>query len=319
VVSVIVTIYSSSSYDDLFRSVPQISSEGRIRLYSLDLHSIGHLLKLFNGQNLDGIDPQNAETAKELIKDIQEVDPDCVLFNFECCEGCNDGHIRTKPKCDDVMGMTKYCLDKGYMIMFSDFAVMMLLSIWNESLIGSNPFIQTDTCSGQIKLEFDPNVLKESPSKQLQMVGNLGDKGYAHVETLGGTIVISYNPEKVSDQYKCSLLTYVTEMSAEGYDYNGKDYSIDYKGKKANVGHALLEYPSGGIIIISAAHWVELCNIGVNMDNLKNVAKCEYGAMYDEEINSIECEKEESVRVSKMNKLANKFVQQTVSCKTKKK
>jgi hypothetical protein len=80
----------------------------------------------------------------------------------------------------------------------------------------------------------------------------------------------------------------------------------------------MFKYLPGGVIIISATHWIEL-KLDVSEDNLKIVAKCNYGSDYDDDIKFIECEKSVEKKKVKISKLANKFVQQSVPCKENKK
>jgi hypothetical protein len=115
IVSIIVTIYADESYDDLFRSV-----------HSLSLFSVGYLFKILANQD-DVLAEEDLtsfiQICKELIEDISQVDSNCVLFNYECCSACEGKRITEHPYSLDVINMTKYCLDKGYMVVFSDFAV----------------------------------------------------------------------------------------------------------------------------------------------------------------------------------------------------
>jgi hypothetical protein len=312
IVSVVVTIHSGSSYDNLFRSVEQKAPSGRIRLYSLNLFSVGDLLKILMGEAIELDESGFIETAKLLIEDIKQVESDCVLFNYECCSACESGRIEQPANSEGVISLTKYCIDKGYMVMFSDFAVKMLLKIWKTEELGPNPFVKIEECSGMVKLEFDTLVLKLCPSKQLQMVGDLADKGFADVDTMGGTIVIGHDPSQISNAaYIFSILTYVT-------NYNSKSenqYHVIHNGQNAAVGHAMLKYPSGGTVIISAVHWIALQKLDVNFETLKDVAQCNYGSDYDGDLKSIDLERSMSKKRCKINRLAKKFVQQSVPCK----
>lgn len=59
------------------------------------------------------------------------------------------------------------------MVMFSDFSLKALINDWNSTILGTNPFLRTGTTSGQCSLKFKPSKLKECPSSQLQLVGDL--------------------------------------------------------------------------------------------------------------------------------------------------
>lgn len=89
-------------------------------------------------------------------------------------------------------------------------------------------------------------------------------------------------------------------------------------GKKGTVGHALLKYKTGGILLLSAGHWIELSNLNVEINNLEEVAMKNYGSQneYMQEINEIKQMDFSNVqeKKEKMNKIASKFVQQTAAC-----
>ena len=46
---------------------------------------------------------------------------------------------------------------------------------------------------------------------------------------------------------------------------------------KGSAGHVLLTYPSGGMILTSMGHWVELMKIDTSADKIFEVAEMEYG------------------------------------------
>ena len=61
--------------------------------------------------------------------------------------------------------------------MCSDFAVEALINDWDAHLLGPNPFIKLGSCSSSLELGFIPSDLKECCSVQLQLVGQLCEKG----------------------------------------------------------------------------------------------------------------------------------------------
>ncbi len=101
VVSVIVTFYKGGSYDNLFRSVSQKASEGgQVVVYSASLDVVDEIYKYLTQEVVDFNNPpqpaeQHSEPVKEdgyhsqlikqMMKEIKDLEPDCVLFNFECC------------------------------------------------------------------------------------------------------------------------------------------------------------------------------------------------------------------------------------------
>lgn len=79
VAAVIVTFYNGESYDHLFRSVEQKSLEGtQVLVYAGEARSVKDIY--------DGMREQpTTDKVKELLENIKGIDPDCVVFNWECC------------------------------------------------------------------------------------------------------------------------------------------------------------------------------------------------------------------------------------------
>jgi hypothetical protein len=46
-------------------------------------------------------------------------------------------------------------LNRGHMLMFSDFSLKALVSEWNVSLLGPNPFIKVNEFTGNVVLKFN--------------------------------------------------------------------------------------------------------------------------------------------------------------------
>jgi hypothetical protein len=89
VASVIVTASSSSKYDELFEKEKQNAPEGcRIALYHLDLKYISNF-RDFLIKDIYPEDENICNTLKDLKHDLSEVEANCVLFNFECCQYFN--------------------------------------------------------------------------------------------------------------------------------------------------------------------------------------------------------------------------------------
>ena len=93
--------------------------------------------------------------------------------------------------------------------------------------------------------------MKESPSTQLQVVGNLADNNHVNVHTLGGTIVYGVDSQREeTDNYTLQVLTI---SAASRADERYRTRIGDYEG---TAGHVLLTYPSGGLILTSMGHWI---------------------------------------------------------------
>lgn len=62
------------------------------------------------------------------MKSINEVDPDCVVFNWECSSGYGSKYFTEGS--DILFGFLKTVIDKGHMAMFSDFSLKALVNKW---------------------------------------------------------------------------------------------------------------------------------------------------------------------------------------------
>lgn len=76
------------------------------------------------------------------MNSVKQVDPDCVVFNWECCGGySNEAFVEGN---DNVFKFLRKMMDKGHMCMFSDFSLKALVSKWHQKYeLGPNPFVKT--------------------------------------------------------------------------------------------------------------------------------------------------------------------------------
>ena len=65
------------------------------------------------------------DTAKDLMEHVNTLDPDCVVFNWECC-GSYGGENFPEGR-QHVMQFLKMILDRKHMAMFSDFSLKALI------------------------------------------------------------------------------------------------------------------------------------------------------------------------------------------------
>ena len=101
------------------------------------------------------------------------------------------------------------------MAMFSDFSLKALIAQWNEQVLGPNPFVHVSNTNQEISLKFNPDVLKSSPSTQLQMLGDLSKDGSAQVNVMGGTIVYTVDQKKqYHGFYQLEVLTISSKTKA---------------------------------------------------------------------------------------------------------
>lgn len=293
----VVSICDSESYDALFTTIPQEGEDGtRVAVYRATSNSLSTILRHFNGDPLPteepGEDQELAAMVRQVMADIALVDNDCVVFNWECCGGCSDegfckhhqhSALHTAQASLELM---ECLISRGSMVMCSDFSLKALIKDWRPDLLGPNPFLQLGTFHSSFRLNFDPVTLAQCPSSQLQKVGELCGQGHAVVTAMPDTIAFTVDPSKTQhNAYKVQVLTVVTEMS--GYDLaNGlphdKRCQIDHHYGAA--GHVLLTYPSGGHLLVSAGHWLELSNLDVSMESLRVLAAREYGAEYTSQL-----------------------------------
>ena len=267
VVAVIVTLCASASFDPMFAKEKQIVEGGRVAVYSvqygnMDVEHLSHCLGATEEDDTNKFDGAEKRVVMQLQKDIQSVDPECVVFNFECCGGCStEKGFRNFEYSDGVMKIVKQLLDKSHMLMFSDFSLKALLARWDESKLGPKVGREVGSLSSSMELTFKPEVLKECVSQQLVAVGELCSDGHAVVGAMGGTIMYDLTNVE-TDAYKVEKLTSLRKA--------------DTRDVRA-AGHAVVTYPSGGCLLLSCGHWVELQSLGTTEENVKARTKAQMG------------------------------------------
>jgi hypothetical protein len=171
------------------------------------------------------------------------------------------------------------------MVIFGDFSLKALIHDWDHALLGPLPFEEVGTVSGSVRLRFQREHLMECPSAQLQCVGELCSDNFAGVHALGGTIQFVVKHDRpASDMYQLQILT-VAEAPP---GYQGATVEVGkYNG---TAGHVLLKYRSGGMMLVSATHWMELTNVNANEADVAQVLLQRQGefaaAQFQEELNS---------------------------------
>jgi len=338
-VGVVVTIFEGSSYDEMFRTVkPTTVSGERISTYSLACCDIG---KLYDYLAAPMPVP---EDWRCLIEDLQQVEADSVVFNWECCSACGDtcfpcrgvrSSIRQRMQnmsmsASTTMRFMNLALGRGHTVMCSDFSLKSLLFEWSEEHLGPNPFVKVGCCDGQFKLEFVPLELQEDDvPQQLQVVGELcTETGQAVVEAMSNTIVYTVNPNRPqTDVYNLKVLTVVSELSSgEPSQLSNMKCSIGRGGsdeeRKGAAGHVVLTYRSGGQLVTSMGHWIELTRINTSLEAVLRTAARNFG---DEEVADFRREyamqRSDSQRyecVQKRSKaLVSKSMPSQMKCRTK--
>lgn len=316
--AVVVTICDGGSYDKMFTSVPQEGLEGtRVAVYQTSSDSLKPIRQGIQGLPVEGSE-EIQQMVSQLVADINAVDADCVVFNWECCGGCSDSGFPTLYR-GDVLELISCLLEKGCMVMASDFSLKALIKDWDAGLLGPNPFKKLGGFSDSFKIHFDPAVLTECPSSQLQKVGELcADKAQAVLSAMSDTIVYTVDPSKTGHgRYELEVLTIVTEMNGFSLT-NGlpHDMRCTIGAQYGAAGHVLLKYPTGGTILTSAGHWLELANVDLSLDNLRAAWSREYGEEKTVELMA-RCTDERASseeRSSRMQGYAQQLVQQSAPC-----
>lgn len=326
-VAVVVTISAECSYDENFREVkPETVPGERVSTYSVSLHDAAKLLDLLSG----GPAAELAESCwRELLDDINSVAADSVTFNWECCGACGPhgfgrGRRRGQVGPSATMQLVGHALQRGFTVMVSDFSLKALLSEWSEELLGANPFVKLpSSCDHQFQLDFFPEHLKnDEVPQQLQVVGELcAADGRAVVSAMSDTIVYTINPKRPqTDAYQLRVLTVVGSWSGGGSVPEAMKCEIEHNGssKRGVAGHVTLTYPSGGQLVTSMGHWIELTRINTSVESLMQVAAHNFGEeevyQHRRELSQMRTETERQVCLQKLSK---QMIQKSVPTRMK--
>lgn len=300
VVSVIITFSTCSTYDHLFQKNKQISPPNtKIRVYQVDATKIKEFFEYFKENKYEHFNESELNIIKTLKNEITDIEKDCVLFNFECCDTLR--HIKS----DDLLKSLDFIVKNGYFVMFGDFSLMALIQNWRSEksfneVLGPCPFKQAGTCNSYMKLKFDAENLVKCNSPQLKTLGQLCKKGELNLHCMGGTIVCDEDGDvikKTDLPYKYELLTTII------------DNDTKTKGK---VGHASLTYNSGTNLFVSSGHWIELQELESEIEDIDNIMQnCTEKEMINE-WNSIKMRSKESTyNKSEQYQMASKMIQKS--------
>jgi len=319
--AVVVTICDGGSYDSLFSTIPQEGVPGtRVAVRTTDSHSLGAILRAFKGETAAATESEALRAAvTELMADIALVDNDCVVFNWECCGACSNSGF-PESTATVALELMEALLSRGSMVMVSDFSLKALIKDWRNDLFGPNPFVQLGVFDRSFKLSFDPAQLANSTSSQLQKVGELCHKGEAVVEAMGDTICYTIDPKKTQHcAYEVHVLSVATELSTLDLEKvlpPGDDKRLEAGGRTGCAGHVMLKYPSGGRILTSAGHWLELAKLDVDVQTLQRLAQRDYGIEYSARLTqdlSVESDSAE-VRASKVQYWSKRMLTSSAPC-----
>jgi hypothetical protein len=313
-VGVIVTISDGHSYDQLFSQVPQLAGENqRVATYRASVASLPHIVGELLGNPPQGSRPSSLHrNLRRVIADIRQVQPDSVVFNWECCSGCGSDRFHDARI---VLELVKHLLDRGHMVMFSDFSLKALIAEWNENLLGPNPFLKVSEFGGTFQLRFDAEVLKVCSSAQLQKLGELASNGKADLHAMTNTIAFSINWNKADcNAYDCNVLTVMSKISGQRVGAQAPGQMCEAGGHQGLAGHVMLTFPSGGRLLASAGHWIELSRLDVNEADLIQAA-ASYGAAFQSEVQtSIAACKTNEERQRSIQAYSTQMIHQSAPC-----
>jgi len=271
IISVVVTVCGGSSYDQLFDSVKQVSKDGRVVVYQIQPECESLILKKFKQETLPSeVSSTDVSLLNELFENIDAVEPEAVVFNYECCQVLSQHQYRF-PYIDITYELTKVLIDRKSMVMFAHYSIMALVNTWDSNRLGTAPFVSIGNGSGNLCLKFKPKTLIDCPSAQLQRVGELCDNGTCLVN---GYTCYSVDQKKIGSHqdYSLEILTYITnEVGTVNHKSLSDNLISSIDGEKSVPCHTILTYPSGGVLLASNAHWLDLSNLDVSVEKiLKN-------------------------------------------------
>merc|ERR1711998_371526 len=319
VAAVVVSISDGSSYDAMFTTIAQEGEAGTcVSVFSTSSSSLKSILRALNGEApLQSDSRKLKKMVKQLMADIDLVDNDCVVFNWECCDGCGDDGFPSDSK-QDVMELIACVIERGSMVMCSDFSLKALIADWAPDMLGPNPFLNVGSFSNRFKLTFDPDTLAKCPSSQLQKVGELcSERGDAMVSAMGGTIAYTVDLSKTNhNAFTLQVLSVASEMGGFDVSTIPSEKRCKIKEVGGSAGHVLLRYPTGGTLLTSAGHWLELSQLDVSMEALQAVAMSQYDAAFSAELIedlSVESDSME-VRSAKVQRWSKRMVTSSPAC-----
>lgn len=264
--AVVLTVNGGSdSYDKLFTEVKQKGPEGKaVAVYEANYEALGAIAAALQGDQSQG------GIYAELAQDVGSLaDPASFVANLECCGCCSESGFGARPEAKSgLWQLVEACLSRGSFVMASDFSLKAIIKEWKQEHLGPLPFVQLPGgCNTSFDLGFDSADLITAPSAQLNVVGQLCADGKAASRAMGGTIV--YAIDKVGAEaagaagVTLQVLTVVEKVDGmnTSTDPRFKHHLCTAGGSCGVAGHVLLTYPSGGRLLTSMGHWIELTKL----------------------------------------------------------
>jgi len=254
----------------------------------------------------------NTGVIKEIFDDMKSLDPENVVFNWECCSSWSCQSFSNKKQV--TMELIKTLLDRKHMVMCSDFALKALIADWSVKELGPNPFVKIGEFSSSMELRFSPTKLQRCDSAQLVKVGELCENGSATLHALGGTVAFTVQPVETS-LYELEVLTVATKLGSLNLSSMHKNQICTIDNHQGAAGHVILHYATGGKLLVSAGHWIELQKLDVSAESLLKVAEKSYGAVISEQIQTeLFAAPSPRAKEAVVQRYAQQFVQQSAPC-----
>eukprot|EP00656_Telonema_subtile_P043938 TRINITY_DN5023_c0_g2_i9.p2 TRINITY_DN5023_c0_g2~~TRINITY_DN5023_c0_g2_i9.p2 ORF type:complete len:139 (+),score=35.55 TRINITY_DN5023_c0_g2_i9:253-669(+) len=134
---------------------------------------------------------------------------------------------------------------------------------------------------------------------------------------MGGTIAYTVDSKKsqATSAYELQVLTVATGLRGVNTDLEA--HQLCKVGEHSGAaGHVMLTFPTGGQLLTSCGHWIELSKLDVSQADLFKAAEAQYGTQYVEnmqqEMNACASVAERSEYVSKQSV---QMIQQSAPCK----
>jgi len=318
--AVVLTVNGGSgSYDELFTQIQQKGPEGKaVAVYEANYEALGAIAAALQGdQSQAGIYTQLAQDVRGLA------DPASFVANLECCGCCSESGFRAGAETKSgLWQLVEACLSRGSFVMASDFSLKAIIKEWKPEHLGPLPFVQLPGgCNTSFDLGFDSADLITAPCAQLNVVGQLCADGKATSHAMDGTIV--YSIDKVGAEAACAagvalqVLTVIEKVDGmqTSTDPRFKHRLCTAGGRSGVAGHVLLTYPSGGRLLTSMGHWIELTKLhGCTEESVLQAAESR-GASYSravrEELNGCATQLE---RDRALQRLGAQLVQNAAPC-----
>lgn len=141
----------------------------------------------------------------------------------------------------------------------------------------------------------------------------MSEDGCVEVGALGGTLAFTVDSRICADTYSLEVLTVATGMRGINLDLP-ENLLCRAGGHAGAAGHVLLKYPSGGALLASSGHWIELARINVSEDQLLQVAASSYGAFYSGQVQQQMESMSGAARREYVQSVASTMVQQSAPC-----